>query len=127
MNFTDYEVMCVALAVLIGHIYPVYYKFKGGKGVATALGILLGLNQLLALSVLVIWILVFFIFRYSSLSAIVASLMAPILSMYIFNESLSFSIIYIFIAALIILNNNTGKFIEHKSKLVEALQDSSEA
>jgi len=121
MNFTDYEVMCAALAVLIGHIYPVYYKFKGGKGVATALGILLGLNQLLALSVLVIWILVFFIFRYSSLSAIVASLIAPILSMYIFNESLRFSIIYIFIAALIILRhksniNNLIQGVEPKFK-----------
>tara|TARA_B100000767_G_scaffold271206_1_gene296357 strand:+ start:492 stop:1079 length:588 start_codon:yes stop_codon:yes gene_type:complete len=105
INLTDYEIICVSLAVLIGHIYPVYYKFKGGKGVATALGILLGLNQLLALSVIIIWILMFFIFRYSSLSAIVASLMAPIFSIYIFNESLNISIIYILIATLIILRH----------------------
>ena len=114
INLTDYEIIYVSLAVLIGHIYPVYYKFRGGKGVATALGILLGLNQLLALSVIIIWVLMFFIFRYSSLSAIVASLMAPILSIYIFNDSFSISIIYILIAALIILR--------HKSNIKNLLQ-----
>jgi glycerol-3-phosphate acyltransferase PlsY len=68
----------VGFAVFIGHLYPVYYRFKGGKGVATALGVLLALSGWLGLAVLLTWALVFAIWRYSSLAAIVAATLAPI-------------------------------------------------
>lgn len=71
-------VLLVALAVFLGHLYPVYYRFKGGKGVATALGIMLALAPLLGLIVLITWGVVFKLFKYSSLSAIVAALLSPI-------------------------------------------------
>jgi len=67
----------VAFAAFIGHLYPVFFGFKGGKGVATAFGVLLGLNWLLALSTLGTWLLVAFISRLSSLSAIVAAVLTP--------------------------------------------------
>ncbi len=68
----------VGVAVFIGHLYPVFYKFKGGKGVATALGILLAISGWLGLAVVATWLIVFFIWRYSSLSALVAAVMAPL-------------------------------------------------
>jgi acyl phosphate:glycerol-3-phosphate acyltransferase len=73
----DGGVALVALAVFLGHLYPVFFRFKGGKGVATALGVLLGLNVWLGLATLVTWLVVAYAFRYSSLAALIASIFAP--------------------------------------------------
>lgn len=77
-NMLMWVVASVGIAVFLGHLYPIYYKFKGGKGVATALGVMLALSPLLGLSALVTWIVVFTVSRYSSLGAIVAAGMAPL-------------------------------------------------
>jgi acyl phosphate:glycerol-3-phosphate acyltransferase len=74
-------VALVALAVFLGHVFPIFLKFKGGKGVATALGVLLALNVWMGLFVLFTWLLVAVTFRYSSLAALVASIVAPIFAM----------------------------------------------
>lgn len=80
----DAGMIClVALAVFVGHLYPVYYGFKGGKGVATALGVLLAFSGWLGLAVLLTWALVFAIWRYSSLAALVAASMAPLYAWYL--------------------------------------------
>ena len=71
-------VSATALAVFFGHLYPIYHGFKGGKGVATALGVMLAISPLLGLATLVTWVLVFAISRYSSLGAIVAAALAPV-------------------------------------------------
>lgn len=76
-------VSVVGFAVFLGHLYPIYYRFKGGKGVATALGILLALSGWLGLAVLLAWVLVFAIWRYSSLAAIVAALLAPLFAYFL--------------------------------------------
>lgn len=68
----------VAVAAFLGHCYPVYFGFKGGKGVAVALGVFIGLNAWLALVLMVTWIIMFLITRYSSLSALVAAAAAPV-------------------------------------------------
>lgn len=68
----------IALAVFAGHLFPVFLKFKGGKGVATAAGVLLALDPLLGLAVLGTWLFTAFAFRYSSLAAIVAAALAPV-------------------------------------------------
>lgn len=73
----DTGIALVALAVFIGHLWPVFFKFKGGKGVATALGVLLGLNIWLGLATLATWLIVAYAFRYSSLAALIASIFAP--------------------------------------------------
>jgi glycerol-3-phosphate acyltransferase PlsY len=70
-------VALVALAVFLGHLWPVFFRFVGGKGVATALGVLLGLNVWLGVATLVTWLVIAYAFRYSSLAALVASLFAP--------------------------------------------------
>lgn len=62
----------------MGHLFPVFFKFKGGKGVATALGVLLGLSGWLGLFVLLTWLAVAFVTRYSSLSALLAAVLAPV-------------------------------------------------
>lgn len=74
-------VAAVALAVFLGHLFPVFLRFKGGKGVATALGVLLALNAWLGLAVLATWILVALVFRLSSLAALLAAIGAPIYAM----------------------------------------------
>lgn len=67
-----------AVAVFLGHVYPVFLKFKGGKGVATALGVLLGLNVWLALASAATWLIVAYASKYSSLAAIAAAVFAPL-------------------------------------------------
>ena len=68
----------VAIAAFLGHLFPIFFKFKGGKGVATALGVLLGLSGWLGLLVLLTWLLVALTTRYSSLAALIAAIMAPV-------------------------------------------------
>jgi acyl phosphate:glycerol-3-phosphate acyltransferase len=74
----DLGIALVALGVFIGHVYPVFFNFQGGKGVATALGILLALNPWLGLATLASWLLATFMFRISSLSALIAAVLAPL-------------------------------------------------
>jgi len=76
-------VAAVALAVFLGHLFPVFLKFKGGKGVATALGVLLALNIWMGLGVLVTWLFMAVVFRYSSLSALVAAAAAPVYALFL--------------------------------------------
>jgi glycerol-3-phosphate acyltransferase PlsY len=68
----------VALAAFLGHLYPVFLKFKGGKGVATAAGVLIALDPFLGLAVLGTWLLVAYVSRYSSLAAVLAAALAPL-------------------------------------------------
>jgi len=68
----------IALGVFFGHLYPVFLKFKGGKGVATAAGVLLSLDPLLGLAILGTWLFVAYSTRYSSLAALIASAAAPL-------------------------------------------------
>jgi len=66
------------VAAFMGHLYPVFFKFQGGKGVATALGVLMGVNPWLGLAIALTWIAVAWFFRYSSLAALLAALLAPV-------------------------------------------------
>lgn len=78
LGATTDMVAAVGLAAFLGHLYPVFFGFKGGKGVATALGVLSGFSGWVGLSVLATWILMAVVFRYSSLSALTAALLAPV-------------------------------------------------
>ena len=68
----------VALAAFLGHLYPVFFRFQGGKGVATALGVLLALNWLVGLATIATWLVMALLFRISSLAALTAILLTPL-------------------------------------------------
>ena len=75
----------VALAVFIGHLYPVFHRFKGGKGVATAAGILFAISWVLGFATLATWLIVAIFMRYSSLAALCAAVFAPIYFTFLFG------------------------------------------
>ncbi len=70
-------VALAAVAVTVGHMFPIYHRFRGGKGVATALGVLLGLSPFLGAGTVATWLIIAFFFRISSLAALVAAAFAP--------------------------------------------------
>ena len=75
--FTD-QLAAVGLAAFLGHLYPVFHRFQGGKGVATAAGVLLALDWRIGVGTIATWLLIAFFLRYSSLAALVAALFAPL-------------------------------------------------
>ncbi len=77
------ELSIIALSAFLGHVYPVFYSFKGGKGVATFIGGLIGINPLVGLSFILIWLFVAKVLNISSLSALVATLLTPIVFYFI--------------------------------------------
>ncbi|MEN9712683.1 MAG: glycerol-3-phosphate 1-O-acyltransferase PlsY [Pseudomonadota bacterium] len=89
-GFDDQAVACVALAAFVGHVWPVFFGFKGGKGVATAAGILFAVEPLLGLATMSTWLIVAFFFRYSSLAAVAASLFAP--AYYLLGDQVAWTI-----------------------------------
>lgn len=80
-GLAEVAVSAVAVVVFLGHLYPIFLRFKGGKGVATAAGVLLALDPGLGLAVLLTWLLVAYVSRYSSLAAILAAVLAPVYSL----------------------------------------------
>jgi len=73
----DGTVALVGLAAFLGHLYPVFFRFQGGKGVATAAGVIVGFQPWLGLAALATWVIIAFFFRYSSLASIVTAVFAP--------------------------------------------------
>jgi glycerol-3-phosphate acyltransferase PlsY len=78
-------VALVGVAAFVGHLWPVFFRFQGGKGVATAAGVLLGINWMLGLATLATWVIIAFFFRYSSLAAIVSAVFAPFYQLLIWD------------------------------------------
>ena len=78
------------LAAFLGHLYPVYFRFQGGKGVATALGVLLGLNWMLGLASALTWVIIALFLRYSSLASLTAAVFAPVY--YAFGAGLAWNL-----------------------------------
>jgi len=83
----ELAVSLVGLAAFLGHLWPVFFGFKGGKGVATAAGVLLALNPWLGAATLLTWVIIAAFFRYSSLASIVAALFAPFYQLLIWGAS----------------------------------------
>lgn len=106
-NIGNEAVAATALAVFLGHVYPVFLSFQGGKGVATAVGVLLGLSTLLGLLAIATWLAVAFITRYSSLSAISAATLAPVYGYFIFGYSL-YTLAVFLMASMLIWRHQTN-------------------
>jgi glycerol-3-phosphate acyltransferase PlsY len=103
----EWTVPAVALAVFIGHLYPVFHHFAGGKGVATAAGIMLALSWPVGLALTTIWLVMAFGFKISSIAALTASLLAPIGAFYVFGNTLT-AWIWVPIAALLFWRHRTN-------------------
>ena len=95
LNYPDY-IFIASLCVFLGHIFPIWLKFKGGKGVATYVGILFSINLIIGFVFIGVWFFTFLISKYSSLSSLFGSLSVPIYLFFFTNQNLVFfSIIFI--------------------------------
>lgn len=116
----DGTVALVGLAAFLGHLYPVFFGFAGGKGVATAAGVLLGIEPLLGLATALTWVIVAAFMRYSSLAALMAAVFAPIY--YLFGDRLAWysdekiASMLVIMSALLIYRHreNIGRLIQGK-------------
>ena len=113
LNLSDATIALVAIAALVGHMWPIFFNFKGGKGVATALGVLLALSPATALLCALIWLVMAFGFKVSSLAALVATVCAPIFAFFMMPHA-SWAWVTVFIAALVLYR--------HKSNIQNLLQ-----
>lgn len=113
-----------AVAVFLGHVYPVFLKFRGGKGVATALGVLLGLNPWLALATAATWLIVAYASRYSSLAAIASAVFAPLYFIlgsnvvWPVNRSYAVAIVVISVILLFRHQDNIGRLLRGKESKI---------
>ena len=112
MNYPEL-IYIASLCAFLGHVFPIWLKFKGGKGVATYVGILFSINILLGLIFVVSWGVVFLIFRYSSLSSIVGSLSIPL---YLFVTDEKSSVIFFITMFVLIFFTHRENIIRLKNK-----------
>ena len=120
----DGSIALVAFAAFIGHLYPVFFKFKGGKGVATAAGVLLGVDWLLGLATLATWVLVAYFSRYSSVASMASAAFAPLFyllgdrSFWYAERSIALAIFMMSLLLVVRHRENLNKLLQGKeSKL----------
>jgi glycerol-3-phosphate acyltransferase PlsY len=109
-----------ALSIFLGHVFPLWLKFKGGKGVATYVGMLFCINYILGFIFIFSWFIIFIIFRYSSLSSLIASLTIPIYHFYIIDNNNYYFFIILFILIFYTHRENVKRLInntESKTKI----------
>ncbi len=98
----------VGVAVFLGHLYPIFFKFKGGKGVATALGVILAISPWLALAAMVTWLIVFAFSRYASLASMIAALIVPVHSYYYLRPYKDYFLMLLAITILLIWRHRSN-------------------
>lgn len=120
----DWAIGGVALAVFLGHLYPVFFRFQGGKGVATAAGALVAISPVLGLATIAVWLAVAAAFRYSSLAALVAALFAPLCHAFLFGAG-PISVAILLMSALLVWRHrgNIGKLIAGTESRIGASRD----
>ena len=124
----DTAVALVAIAVFLGHLWPVFFRFVGGKGVATALGVLLGINPWLGLATLATWLIIAFAFRYSSLAALVAALFAPFYYGLLFGvDAILLSVVIMSVLLAYRHSQNIANLLAGKESRIGAKKDAAKA
>ena len=109
-----------SLSIFLGHVFPIWLKFKGGKGVATYLGVLFCINYILGFVFIISWFLIFLISKYSSLSSLIASLTIPIYHFFIIDNENYYFFIILFILIFYTHRKNIKRLInntESKAKI----------
>jgi glycerol-3-phosphate acyltransferase PlsY len=104
----DFGIALVALAVFLGHLFPIFFKFVGGKGVATALGVLIGLNVWLGLATLITWLVIAYAFRYSSFAALVSAIFAPVYFFLLFGSDQKEKLLAVIIMSALLIFTHRG-------------------
>ncbi|MCO5118908.1 MAG: glycerol-3-phosphate 1-O-acyltransferase PlsY [Burkholderiaceae bacterium] len=124
LGLGEWAIAGVALAVFIGHLYPVFFRFQGGKGVATAAGVLLAISPVLGLATLAVWLAVAAAFRYSSLAALLAAIFAPLCHAFLFGAG-PISVAILAMSVLLIWRHrgNIGKLIAGTESRIGAGKD----
>lgn len=107
LQFDAQTIACIAFAAFLGHLFPIYFRFAGGKGVATSLGCIIGLSLPAGAFWIGTWLLMAVIFRYSSLAALVAMLVAP-LDVWIFNHSATDTAVVLLMSIILICRHHTN-------------------
>ena len=102
-----FYIQIIGIIAVIGHIFPVFYNFKGGKGVATALGAILGFDIVLGFICLFTWLITAFLFRYSALSAIVSFTFLPIYTWFSY-ESIVITSVYLVLSIIVVYKHKTN-------------------
>ena len=119
LNFPEF-VYISSLSVFIGHVFPAWLKFRGGKGVATYLGILFSINYILGIVFIISWLIIFIISKYSSLGSILASLIIPIFIFFNTKFENEYFFIIMFVLILFTHRENVKRLInkeESKTKI----------
>jgi glycerol-3-phosphate acyltransferase PlsY len=117
----DGTVALVGLAAFLGHLFPVFFRFIGGKGVATALGVLLGISAWLGLATMLTWLIVAYFFRYSSLASLMAALFAPVY--YVFGDGAAWYLDrWIFVAVVVMSVLLMWRHAENISRLIKGTE-----
>ena len=113
-------ILISSLAVFLGHVFPIWLRFKGGKGIATYVGILCCINIYLGIAFVIVWLLTFIIFKYSSLSSLLGSISIPIVNYFIFKEEVIFFFIIMFVLIFYTHRENIKRLLnrsESKTKI----------
>lgn len=105
-GFNTMDLSFITFAAFLGHLYPIFFRFEGGKGVATAFGVLVALSWQLGLALLATWLVMAIIFRYSSLASMTASLIAPLYAWYLTN--FDYTILCVAITTLLIIRHRSN-------------------
>ncbi len=113
-NFSEY-LFTSSIAVFLGHVFPIWLKFKGGKGVATYVGILFCVNIYLAVIFIIVWFVVFVMSKYSSLASMVASLLVPI-SSYFFIDNINYYFYIILFLLILITHRENIKRLKNNTE-----------
>ena len=113
-NFSEY-LFTSSIAVFLGHVFPIWLKFKGGKGVATYVGILFCVNIYLAVIFIIVWFVVFAMSKYSSLASMVASLLVP-LSSYFFIDDINYYFYIILFLLILITHRENIKRLKNNTE-----------
>jgi len=121
-------VMLVGLAAFVGHLFPLYHRFSGGKGVATAAGVLVALNPIHGLATVATWVIIAFFFRYSSLAALISAVFAPFYWILLFGPSRS-ALVIVVISLLLMWRHrkNIGKLLSGKESRIGASEPGAHA
>lgn len=115
----DSGVALAALGVFLGHLFPVFHRFAGGKGVATAAGILFAIHPLLGAGTLATWLIIAFFFRYSSLAALVAAIFAPFFYVLMFGVDIITGAVFVIGVLLVVRHRqNIAKLLAGKESRI---------